>query len=412
MLRDGYIKTGRTMSEFFKETETMSDVTHLLDVKHKDIVFLSYCSITGMEKEDAYPFFVLDKDGVENFLAGNKLKLVYVKKESDADLLKECIETTQLIAIIEGEKHLVSDYALPTLSIRASIGGDKTLNRNNFIRNLHIADAFFSKTGKTHIVYRKNEKTKKIFAFLGSVYTLVKQEILNDIINYVEDEAILGAMTVRSWSIDHRFTSIYLEFPECAEDFKDIYGFKEMIVPGLYLSTSDTGSCSMIAKGTYRIKESTVVFQECAKKHTSNLTVEDVIDMVDGMIFTDVRKLPETLVRLMVPILDYTKVDVSTAKGQLENQERISELLMKTMEKAISCIGKKKIKTIHEQLMAEISFDMKFSVYDMAMFLMTLPERISGLDRETLSQLQEGCGKVPYIIEKIYSTLDKKITLM
>lgn len=412
MLSDGYVKIGTDKKEFFEETKKMSKITHLLEVEHKNIVFLAYCSAPEMQREEGYAFYYMDENSINSFLDGNKLKVVYIKKGKDDELLKECIATSQLIALIGEEKYIVSEYALPTLSIRASVGGDKTINRHNFIRNLHIADAFFSKSNSTRIIYRKDGDIKKIFAFLGSVYTLERQEILNDIINFVEDEGILGEMKVHTWSVDHRFTDIYLEFPQCAEDFKDIYGFEKDIIPGLYLATSDTGSCSMIVKGTYRIKNSVIVFQERAKKHTSSLTMEDVIKMVDEDVFTNVRKLPETLVRLMVPVLDYSKVDVSTEAGQTKNGERVSEVLMKAMEKTVSCIGKKRIKEIHEQLMAEISLDMKFSFYDLAMFVMTLPERIKGLDRETLSQLQEGCGKAPYVIEKVQSALDKKITLM
>lgn len=411
MLKDGFYVEGSEIIDFEEETQKMVDCTKLKDVTSAQVEFLAYCSVPSAQRVDAYPFYRLTEESIERFLNGESLSVSYIKKTYAPDLLEECVGTSQLLCIVDGEKYLVSEYAIPTLTIRASVGGDRTINRVNLIRNLHLADGFLSK-GNEHakLLYRENDKgIKKIFAFLGNYYHIMPQTILGDVVNFIEDEAILGRMEVKDWKIDHRFSHIYVEFPEGAEDFKDIYKIPDEIVPGISILTSDTGCSSLSVRGTYRIKGTVITFCEYLKKHTSEITAEDILKTVDEKVFTDVRKLPETLVRLMSPILDYSKVDVKTEVGGIKNLEKFKDLAEETLKKSVSDIGKKRIKKILEQLMEEIAEDMPYSFYDLAIMLMDLQTRVTGLDRETESNFKKGLAKIPYVLEKLMKKEDIKL---
>lgn len=411
MLRDDLYLSGNKIVDFETETQKMVDCTKLKEVSSAQIEFLAYCSVPSAQRVDAYPFYRLTEESIERFLNGESLSVSYIKKTYAPDLLEECVNTSQLLCIVEGEKYLVSEYAIPTLTIRASVGGDKTINRVNLIRNLHLADGFLSKGNvKTKILYREDDKgVKKIFAFLGNYYHLMPQTLLGDVVNFIEDEAILGKLETKSWEIDHRFTHIYVEFPEGAEDFKDIYKIPDNIVPGISIMTSDTGCSSLSVRGTYRINSSIVTFCEYLKKHTAEITAEDILKTVDVRVFTDVRKLPETLVRLMSPILDYSKVDIKTEAGGIKNLERFKDLAEEALVKCVLDIGKKRITKILGQLMEEIAEDMPYSFYDLAIMLMDLQTRVTGLDRETESNFKKGLAKIPYVLEKLMKKEDIKL---
>lgn len=411
MLRDSYRKDGTEIVSFEDETQKMVDCTKLKDVTSAQVEFLSYCSVPSAQRVDAYPFYRLTEESIERFLNGESLNVSYIKKNYAPDLLEECVNTSQLLCLVEGEKYLVSEYAIPTMTIRASVGGEKTINRVNLIRNLHLADGFLSKGSEhTKLLYREDENgIKKIFAFLGNYYHIMPQTILGDVVNFIEDEAILGKIEVKSWEIDHRFTHIYVEFPEGAEDFKDIYKIPDSIVPGISIMTSDTGCSSLSVRGTYRIKNTVITFCEYLKKHTSEISAEDILKTVDERVFTDVRKLPETLVCLMDSILDYSKVDIKTEAGGIQNLEKFKDLAEETLRKCVSDIGKKRIAKILEQLMEEIAEDMPYSFYDLAIILMDLQTRVTGLDRETESNFRKGLAKIPYVLEKLMKKEDIKL---
>lgn len=411
MLKDGFFVEGSEIVAFEEETQKMVDCTKLKDVTSVQVEFLAYCSVPSAQRVDAYPFYRLTEESIERFLNGESLSVSYIKKTYAPDLLEECVNTSQLLCIVEGEKYLVSEYAIPTLTLRASVGGDKTINRVNLIRNLHLADAFFSKeNGHARIIYREDgNNIKKIFAFLGNFYHLMPQTILGDVVNFIEDEAILGKMEVKEWKIDHRFSHIYVEFPEGAEDFIEMYDLPDKIVPGVSILTSDTGCSSLSVRGTYRIKGTVITSCEYLKKHNAEIKAEDILKTVDEKIFTDVRKLPETLVRLMSPILDYSKIDIKTEEGGIKHLEKFKDLAEETLLKCVSDIGKKRIDAILEQLMEEIAEDMPYSFYDVAIILMDLENRVTGLDRETESNFRKGLAKIPYVLEKLMKKEDIKL---
>lgn len=426
VLCDGFRVCGTSYEKFKKETAELTEITKGLIVKNKDVTFLSLCEIPEYQVAGKVSFFILSQSYLLDFMEnGKKIHVGTINEEKiGSSLLDELRSTTGLIAIIHNEKYIISDIAVPTLSIRASVSGDLTINRQNLIRNMHFADAIFSKNDSIHFVYREIQIgeeadgtpiiAKKIFAALGKYFKAVPQTILSDITDIVADEKIFGKTDIREWSIDHRFTDLYIEFPDAGEDFKDLYKLEDLVIPGIFLCTSDAGNSSIIARGVYRKGSSYVITDEVMVKHTSKATVELIKEKMDE-IFINIRKLPETLAQLIgEEVIDYSKTDLSTERGGLQNYEAVKQYIEKTAKKSLKGIlPAKHLDVLVKCMCDEINSSVPYTLYDIATLFMEVPERVEGIDMYTLTEVRKACAKVPYILQhKTVKTEEKDIFLL
>ena len=414
-IKDNYREAGDTFEEFKRVNREITDITMDKVVYGSNITFLSLCEVPEVQMEGKVIFYILNGEYIRNFLeSGRRLVVGRVSKNEIPDeLLNELRNTTGLMAIIGDDKYIVSDIAIPTLTIRASVSGNLTINRQNLIRNLHLADAILSKNEKIHIVYREVEvptedggmiTIRKILAGLGSAYQMVPQTIITKTAEKLKSESVLGDMEVRDWSIDHIFTDLHVEFPDAAKDFQAMYKLPEAITPGVFLCTSDVGKSSVIARGVYRLKGSYVITDEVMIKHTGDITPESVTEKIDEEIFTNIRKLPEALSELIGrDIIDYSKVDLSSETGAAKNHEAVLDTLESTLKKVLkSVLPVKRQVALLECLVDEIDSSRPYTLYDIATTFMSIPDRVEGIDEVTLTDVRKACAKTPFIL------IDKK----
>ncbi len=420
---DNYGRNGKDYEDFKTESAGMAEITKDLVAKGIDITFLSYCDIPSAQEEGKVSFYVLTRDYIQAFLAGERLKIGRISlSEIGEDLLDELKATTGLMCIIRDEKYIVSDIAIPTLGIRASVNGDMTTGRQNLIRNMHFADAVFAKNEKIHFVYREEQigtkaddspiMARKIFAALGGAFSPVPQTIIADMADMIGDESIMGRMDVREWCVDHLFTDLYVEFPEAAEEFKTAYGVTDNIIPGIFLCTSDIGKSSIIARGTYRIEgySKSVVTDEVMIKHVGNLKAREICDRINGEILANVRVLPEALCSLISKeVADYSKLDLTTESGQRTNLKAMQDAIENTAKKCLSDLPAKRRKELTDRMMDEIDPSRPYTLYDVAVDFMGVPDRIEGLDRPTVEKIVKSCAKAPFVLaDKKSGSSDKE----
>ncbi len=404
MLERNFFKSGNTLDEFKQVNKDLADITHNVEVLGKDLTFLSLCTIPEYQVPGKVVFYVLSEETLTDFLNGKKQQVGSVALEDvGEENLEELKKTTGLAAVHRptGTKYLISDWAVPTLTIRAKVNGESTINRQNLFRNMHFADSIISMNERINFIYREEGGIRKVFACMGTQFKAVKQTIIADMAEKIMSDKILGKAGVRYWTVDHGFTELNLEFPKLAKEFEDVYGVKG-VIPGVQFMTSDIGRCSIIARGVFYKGTSYVVTDEMQVKHVSSVTSEGVLENVNETIFDRIRIFPELLATLIgKDLMNYSRLDLTTAEGQDKNREVVSEFIKKTVRQVfMSDLPVKRQKELIEALCLEINPSIPYTLYDIAMIFMEIPERIKGVDYVTLMNIRKCCAKAPQVIAK------------
>ncbi len=412
-LLDNVCYTGTDYTEFENHCKELAGITKLIKAHGRECEIYSYVDTNVHANDPDEPMTCwlvqLSEDAIsKTFLRDEKLVAGHFNGERyGEELFKEFTNGTGLMMRIGGENYLVSPGAIKTLTIRSGVGGDVTTGRNNLIRNLHLADGIYYKNEPINFVYREVEDesgrpVKKIFAAFGGAYQLLPQTVLLDIIEKFEAEGKIGGLKPYKWAVDHRLTSISFDLPDIAEDMKSVYGIKDEIIPGIMLETSDTGDSSIVIKGTYRIGGSYITTDSVLAKHTKSLTAERVIEDADKKIFEKIRKLPECLMGLMSKeAADYSSLDLTSKDGQDANIESISDYMDIALSKCLSKFPMKRRTALREALIAELNPTAHYTLYDLAVMFIKVPERIEAeLDAQSMRDLRAGCAQVPYTLAK------------
>ncbi|MBP3278166.1 MAG: hypothetical protein J6M44_04325 [Butyrivibrio sp.] len=418
ILLDNYRKVGDGITSLKEETVKMEEATKDAVVKPFNITFLSYCPIEAKQKEGKTPFWKITKPTIEDFLNGSPLPTGTVPNEffGSEELLEEVKKTSGLCLLIDGRLYIVSTIAIPTFTLRAEVKGDMTIQVNNVVRDMHLADAVYRKNEDIHLVYREEEiggvTVRKVFAGLGSAYKLIPQTIIANSVEKLSEDGTMGAPVVSSFEIDHGYTSAHVILPEIGEEIAEEYKLSGEVIPGLYLSTSDIGQSSVIIRGVYNKGASTVITDEVVIKHVGkNLTPEVILGLADEKIFSSIRKLPEALAELMgTEVMNYSSLDLSKPKDQAKNKKAVLKVISEELKRVCreAKVSGKKEKELLECLEAEINEELCYTYYDIAMIFMGVPARITGLDRDTVARLQKACGQTPYKLSKKPATADEE----
>ena len=283
---------------------------------------------------------------------------------------------------------LSSDLVL--LNIKGDFAGEATL-----VRNAAIAQQLRSCREVT-LVSRKIDGVKKVFAMRSGNYTPIPQTILCDIVDFIAKDNRMGRIKVHEWEISHNYTSISIEFPE--QDFGAAYGLPTALIPGVHLITSDTGDCAITAYETWRVKGSVSWNNKVSRIHSGSVSREDVFKAITDTIFSAYTKLPEALCDLMC-IEIAPEADLATAAGRKTNYNAIRQILKNAMKEldAVKAIGKKNEVRLREAMECEFDASRHYTAYDVAISIMTLPERACGLKTATMEALKKMVAKAPFI---------------
>lgn len=390
--------SGADYGDFKVENMALAKATKTAIVNGRDIMFLSVCDVPEYREEDATVFWVISDETLRDFRKFNKGLGRAILKNANypQECLTELKNTTGLMFLIDGEKYLVSQHAMATLSMQASISGTMTLQRANLLRDMHIADALFYKNESITLVYREVEmdgiSVKKIYAVFAGAYREIPQTVVADIADSVMEDEIMGKATVNSWYIDHEITRLEMTYPEIQEDYSEKYGVAD-ITPGIMIQTSDTGDSAIRIFGTQKVRRTYVITEEIAAKHTKkNEDPENIIKDVDEKIFFNHRKLPE----LLADLIGREAVDYSLPNAYESLLDLAEEATTKLLKGVLS---KRQIQSLTDAIKLELDPSVRYTLYDLALELMELPERINGIDDALMISVRKALANAPVVVQ-------------
>lgn len=405
-LKDGFRASGIDFDQFVEVNNRMAESTNVLNCRGADISFLSLDETGADPIPGAVIFDAVNYTQLENFRDGTaKLPFFRSKvsfQEVGETILNELQDSSRLAIMVNNTIYYVSSLAMATFCMQASLGGDMMINNHGLIRNMMLADSIITKNTPISLIYReeKNEYgvlVKKVFAVLGKTYKLIPQNVVQRIKKAVEANGDMGKTTPGYWEIDHDFTSINISFPEFAEELTKEFGCRLKVTPGVQISTSDTGASSIIVRGTYQTEKSYVITDEVAKKHTAGLDLNMFLEDVKRSIFENFRTLPQLLATMVgEPVYGGTDPEMRTQ----EMKDIFEYVLEKIGKIAGADFPKKQRKQILECMVEEIDPSICYTLYDVAMTFMDLPERVVGLNRESMLVLRRACANAPKIVSE------------
>jgi hypothetical protein len=427
VLMDNFAARGNDLEELKNVIDTMNKHTRFIKMKSGDLNLLSMIGEGTKDINKADGTIEHDVEVIMSlYLIPGSLPTIQLdkpldsiikayRKPTEADgLLEEWVNKTKL-AIIHNENdgrqsfYFTSGSALQTMD-RFGISGECLLTPC-FERDLLLAKRFELDRGVTAIVRQTEDgKFKKIFTILSDKYTHIDQTVLFDIIKQIEDAGEMGECKCHLWEINNFFTKLYVEFPKKAEELSALYGLSTQMIPGILITTSDTGDASFSVKGTWRAEDSNYVSinSEVKRKHSGEVDILKLVDEVTNKIFAEYAKVPEALCNLMAQDITDVSWDLKTSAGIKANQAEIENVYKAVFKRLgiVKAIGKKTEKVLRQAMVDEINPSIRYTAYDICMLIMTLPERVVFMDKDKdISALQKACGQAPFVSYDIDTTV-------
>lgn len=392
-LLDDFCDEGTSLTELKNLLDKIEKQTAFLKVNSKDIQLLSYFD-SNEEKLFFYKFNPQDKFGTARSVSLSKSQIL--NKGDFGKYITEIEQDSKLMFYDGYKSYLVSNTFTKTLDAFGLKGA--FLSEPCHERDQMIAKRFGIARECT-IVMKNDKGTRKAFAVLGNKYTHIPQSILLDIVQQLKDTGIMGTPTCRRWEVNHFYTSIYIEFPDKAEEFQILYGLEKKFVPGLLLTTSDTGDSSLSIRSTWRINNSVSLHREIKHKHMGKVNPKDILEECEKTIFSEYTKLPEALCDLMSVDITNSTWDLTKKKGLRANEEAIRNTIKSAFKQlgVVKAIGKKAEMSLYEQLCGEFDPAISFTAYDIAVTLLGMGDRVEGLSKTAQSELSKAMAKAPYI---------------
>lgn len=420
-LLDSWTETGNNIEEFKKIINDISASTTMMIVRKPDLTLLSKSDTSSSE---VIPMYILKPGNIwEISKTGRSIKAGSMKRSTftDAkldDLLKEYEEQTHLMLQHNGACYFTSTNLSPTLGLRVDMGGNSMLEPS-LERDILIASRLGDPSNEAiddemALIIRKGPMVRKVFAALSKKYAYVPQSFMCDILDKINTDGVLGVMDCNKWEINHQYGEIYVEFPEKADELTTIYDIDEKLVPGLYLSKSDVGECSITVRATWRVGNSIILLDEMHRKHSGKIDMDKLMDDIDKIVFSKYTKLPEKLCELMtIDVTDPTwKKTLSASKFESANRKAV-QAMIKSIFKQIKLVDnttKKVEKELYEALCDELDYSMSYTAYDIAMIIMQLPSRtILNMQKAYEAPLAKACGQAAFC--KFEKTKEAKIKL-
>lgn len=403
MLTDNYESTGRDMAGFIRNVKNLADATEVLSVRGSEITLLSLCTVPKYQLEGKTVFYILSKENVESFIEfGERLRLGSLDNEElGEELLEELKNGTKMMFTYDDDKYIMAKSAVVTLSQRICVGGDTTINRNNLVRDLHMADALFSKDEPINFVYRYSytDNINKVFASFSGDFILNKQDcILNALsdINFPFHE-----YAVRRYHVNNYISEIECDLPSRYEG----------IIPGFMIKNSDTGDSSFIVRSTCHIGNSYAILSESLLRHDKSFTYEKLMNET----FIQARESFDKLVPVFEKkaeqlktawIMDYSNFDPLSDMSRKQNFSVAKKLIKEGIGIYKSNLSKKAQVSVLETILDELDAGKKYSAFDIATMLMHIPEYLSYLDDSTLTNLRKNACYVPaFVEEKVFKMI-------
>ena len=430
-LLDSWNAHGKDLDEFRGMCQDIADATHYRKASTAEFALI----LRGYENEkefkfckwDTYAIKELEKNGVG---AADFKDFPVKKKHMDDVLFRETMNGAGFLISENRHTYYVSENALSSLFSRANMAGDSAFINSN-ARNYFLAECLWRAgigirsngkhdykklsnpddqnctlvTREVNVIGDDGEEKnlRKIFFVPTEKYAPVPLTVLADVAEEICDDDILGRPEVRYWYFNHGIAEICIVFPEKAEEIKTVYKLKDDILPGVLLRTSDTGECcvdiksiAFVGKHSHRY----VALETYKRKHSGEMDIEEVIENADHLLLRNIKKLPELLADLIGRYV--YEGDTSDANWASKNKAAVEKAIKKVFKyiRLVPVLGKKREKSLKEQLFAEINPEVPYTEYDIAIMVMTISDRVEGLSQTKRDELANACATAPFAFER------------
>ncbi len=398
-LLDGWVATGKDYEEFKNLLTELADCTNFVRVNPVEISVLSLISVN----EEKARFYELEPCNTGMPQETPRIRSLPIQKVLEKgnyeQLLSETFTNVKALFFSDGNVFFPAEKVITKSLFQFGAGGSK-MGTPSYERDLYIS-SLFRDAKKSTFVIREIAGVKKLVSILSSKYKALPQSALCEIVEalqYVDD---FGKMETHKWIMSNWTSEIYIEFPEKAEEIREYYGLKDEFVPGLWFKTSDTGDSSVKIYPTWRRKNSTIFDESTAVKriHSGTVKLSDIISNVIEQAFKEYSRMPEAMANLMAQSITDPSLDFTKTRDVIKNKECIERVIRNAFKelKIVKAIGKGYEMKLREQLCAEFSGSIRYTAYDIATAIMSLPERLEGVNPETKHNLESAVAGAPYI---------------
>lgn len=419
MLLDGYKKTGTGYSSFIEEFCALGDTINIVRATRADITLLSLCKIQAYQRKGKAIFYVLDADSIEAFLENGTLFPIGGISEYlfSPETLKELWDTTGLMLIIKDEKYIMSNSAINSFSRWVGIGGDKMSKRQNICRDAHLADAILNSESRKPLYFITREAVvgndpngkpvvvKKIMATVSEDYIKESPELLSSVLKRLVKKGEIGKCSVYRWEITQKYSDIHVDFPILADVLKQKYNYDCDFVPGLYFRTSDIGASSFCVRSVIRKGKQYIVLDEKSFRHIKEYEPDEIMDAILSM-YEGYEWYAESISLLNEKkVIDYSKVDLTSESGCVQNYEVIRDFFLNIIEKTYRKVkfSKKKKMSVTTLMEDSINSSVEYSLGMIADEIFSLPDYFSDIDEFTVTEIRR---IVPQVVSSLVKTTD------
>lgn len=374
-LEEAFACGGTNLQGFKEKVKEITKSTSYLPINLGKLELLSFLEVIGEgdEKRIIFAHHLPGSGSKRSYIELKKL----LQKGASMKLISEMMEKSKLMLRYEGVLYFTSEWLTVTLSNRTQIGGRQfsvpTVKRDEYISEvlgLHPSNGI--------LMYRELNGVRKAFSVFSPKYDPMHQTCLLNIMDELKE---LGETKFSAWTMDHQLTQVQLEFEGKAKDIAAVYHLPDELVPGLLLSTSDTGYSSLTCIGTLKIKNSYVHLEMFRQKHMGGLNEEDLLEDIQQKIFAQYTQIPQKLCELLMLPVEKPQEVIKSIFAQIG---------------ITKAVGRKASDSLLKQLCAEFGGGYKNTAYNIAIAIMSMPERVEGLNQFSKECLAKAVAKAPF----------------
>lgn len=322
-------------------------------------------------------------------------------------------ETGMILRYNGNEQYYLSRAAVPSLLQRAKVNG-AAMHKPGFYRNMFLVDAWHhagmacgpnakSLSNRMDInatfVLRETtvagQKYRKLFHAFSETYEPTPLVRMCDMAEAVVDAGAFGKAHVLSWSTSHFQTDIIVVFPELLGNVSEKLP-DDTFLPGLILTTSDTGTVSTTAWSVAFMRGSDhyIKLEEVRHRHQGSFDPESFVKETNETVLRAVTKLSQTF---------ETLAEKYVVKPEVSDSAHALNLMKAALKKVmLGChmspvIGKQRelqYRAVLEDLLGGLG---SRSWYDITLLVLSLPDRIPDLSAGQHDELSLALGRAPYV---------------
>ena len=352
--------------------------------------------------------------GVNEGEPGKFCKIIV--RNGNAELMKENAEGNGIHVFLsnsETPNHaFLSQTALQQFYEKVGAKGEGSWKKPSLPGTVHLAKALLDgNCVPLKLVIRTESSSdgselNKVVAVLTEKHESVELNVLTDVVENIMKDTENGRAEVSEIYASHNTLFARVDFPDLEEDYALAYNLPEKGIPGVIVSTSQTGLGAVNVQPTFRIGSSVVIMPDEGLKQVhrgKEATAEAIHSGVRANVYPKLRAFPEDLVERMGHRIG-TVTDFSSSSERQKNVREVYSAIRAGMKELglYPILGKKRKAVVLNALKMKLDPRKIYTEYDIATMLMSLQENLSLDNHSILLQIQKKLGKAASIP---YSTL-------